>query len=77
MNEIDLFLKTKIIDIFMINESKIDSNIPSSFYFNPDYKIIRLDREGKGSGGEIVFIRKDHKILKYTLTDFETIYFQN
>ena len=47
MSEIDLIIKTKIIDIFMINESKLDSNIPSSFYSSPDYKIIRLDREGK------------------------------
>ena len=65
MSEFYLILKTKIIDIFMINESKLDSNIPSSFYSNPDYKIIRLDREGKGGGGEIVFIRK---VTKYSNT---------
>ena len=59
MSEIDLILQTKIIDIFMINESRLDSNIPSLFYSSPDYKIIRLDREGKCGVGEIVFIRKD------------------
>ena len=63
MIEIDLILKTKIIYIFMINESKLDSYIPSPFYSNPHYKIIRLDREWKGGVGEIVFIRKYHKIL--------------
>ena len=38
--------------------------------------MIRLDRADHGGGGELVFIRKEYKIQKIELTNFETIYFQ-
>lgn len=76
LHEVNEILNLKIVDIFMINETKLDSSVPISFYNHPSYNILRLDRQDKGGGGEIVFIRKGYQILKYELTDFESIFFQ-
>ena len=76
LHEVDEILNSKEVDVFMINESKLDSTVPASFYSNPNYQIIRLDRTVSGGGGKLVFIKKQYKIKSYELTKFESIYFQ-
>jgi exonuclease III len=55
VRELDDVLKKCDPDAFLINESKLDSSVPTSWYINKKYKILRLDREDKGGGGELVF----------------------
>ena len=50
--------------------------VPNSWYINKKYKCYRLDREDKGGGGELVFLKKEYIVKKIEYTDFETIYFQ-
>ena len=50
--------------------------VPNSWYINKKYKCFRLDREDKGGGGELVFLKKEYIVKKIEYTDFETIYFQ-
>ena len=76
VRELDDVLKKCDPDAFLINESKLDSLVPTSWYINKKYKILRLDREDKGGGGELVFLKKEYIVKKQEYTDFETIYFQ-
>ena len=76
LHEIDTILKLKIVDVLMINETKLDNSVPVSFFKIPGYNCLRLDWPDKGRGGEMVFIRKEYQILKYELTDFESIFVQ-
>ena len=50
--------------------------VPISWYINKNYVCLRLDREDKGGGGELVFLKKGIIIKKQDYTDFESIYFQ-
>ncbi len=77
-HEIDEILNSGSVDILMINESKLCADDPASCYSHNCYSQLRLDRpEGRGGGGELVFIKKDYKIVTtHTLPDCEAIYFQ-
>ena len=59
-----------------MNETKIDESIQHTFFANPNYKIIRHDRN-KAGGGIIVFIRQEYKVIKTVLlNNIEAIYYQ-
>jgi hypothetical protein len=73
VRELDDLLKQCYPDAFLLNESKLDSMVPHSWYINKKYKCYRLDRE---CGGEFVFLKKEYITKKIDYTDFETIYFQ-
>jgi len=69
IKEIDELLKLKAIDILALNETKLDSSKPLSFYKNSDYNMVRRDRcyndssaASKG-GGLIIFIKKKFRML--------------
>lgn len=64
INELNLILETKLYDIVTINESKLDEQVPVSFFTNPNYSCLRRDRKGKGGGGLLVFIMKKYNIIK-------------
>jgi hypothetical protein len=74
--EVDEILNKCNPDAFLIDESKLDSSVPKSWYTNKKYFSLRLDRVGEGGGGNLVFLRQGLVLKKYELTDFETIYFQ-
>jgi hypothetical protein len=74
--ELDEVLEKCNPDCFLINESKLDSQKPNSWYINKKYNCLRLDREDEGGGGNLAFIRKGIVIKKVELTNFESIYFQ-
>ena len=76
VRELDDILKQCYPDAFLLNESKLDSLVPNSWYINKKYKCYRLDRDDKGGGGELVFLKKEYIVKKIEYTDFETIYFQ-
>ena len=76
VRELDDILKKCYPDAFLLNESKLDCMVPKSWYINKKYKCFRLDREDKGGGGELVFLKKEYIVKKVEYTDFETIYFQ-
>ena len=62
-------------DILTLNETKLDSAIPHSFYKNSNYNQIRLDRTRRG-GGIIVFIRREYKYTSsIILNSIEAIVF--
>ena len=44
--------------MFLLNETKLDDEIPDSFYLNKHYNSIRRDRRRNRGGGFMVFIRK-------------------
>ena len=76
VHEVDEILNQARLDVFSINESKLDSFIPESWYKNIFYRCLRMDRNDKGGGGLLIFIRKEYVVKKLELTDFETISFQ-
>ena len=84
VHELDEILNLCKVDVFSINESKLDYLVPISWYLNKSYNCIRLDREGEdgggkghGGGGNLVFVKKEYLIKKVELLyDIETIYFQ-
>jgi hypothetical protein len=67
--ELDEVLEKCNPDCFLINESKLDSQKPNSWYINKKYNCLRLDREDEGGGGNLAFIRKGIVIKKVGLTN--------
>jgi hypothetical protein len=76
VHELDQILNKCNPDAFLIDESKLNNTVPVSWYKNSKYFSLRLDREGEGGGGELVFLKKGTIIKKHEYTSFETIYFQ-
>ena len=76
VHELDQILNKCNPDAFLIDESKLNNTVPISWYKNSKYFSLRLDREGEGGGGELVFLKKGTIIKKHEYTNFETIYFQ-
>jgi len=64
INELNLISDSKLYDIATINESKLDEQVPISFFTNPNYSCLRRDRKGKGGGGLLVFIKRQYSIVK-------------
>lgn len=59
VSEVDEILNKCEPDAFLIDESKLDSAVPKSWYINRKYFSLRLDRpEGQGEGGNLVFCAK-------------------
>jgi hypothetical protein len=55
--ELDQILNKCSPDAFLIDESKLGSDVPASCYKNKKYFSLRLDRpNGEGGGGELVFL---------------------
>lgn len=74
LKELDEILSRRFFDVVLLNETKLDTNLPQSFYINPFYNCIRRDRNRHG-GGIMLFVRKEYVISKSTPSaDFETIY---
>jgi len=71
--EIDEILKTKQFDMLLINETRLDENVPNSFYSNINYSILRRDRLDNGGGGVMVFIKKQYNILEVKINEIEAI----
>ena len=69
LDELDDLIATNY-DIIMLNETKLDSNVPHSFYLNSNYNILRRDRNRHG-GGIIVFIRREYYFTREP--DFDNI----
>ena len=57
VRELDDILKQCCPDAFLLNETKLDTMVPNSWYINKKYKRFRLDREDKGGGGELFFLK--------------------
>lgn len=63
-HELNQILETKLYDIVTINESKLDDQVPFSFYTIQGYFCLRRDRISKGGGGLLVFIKKQYSLVK-------------
>ena len=73
-------LNSRIFDLILLNETKLDSTYPHSFIRSNHYTIIRRDKTTK-EGGLIVFIRKEYKIISFDVGsnsefNLEYIHFQ-
>ena len=55
--EVDELLNTCKVDAFSINESRLEDGVPTSWYTNKHYACLRLDRDFKGGGGILLFLR--------------------
>ena len=57
--------------MFLLNEIKLDDEIPDSFYSNKHYNIIRRDRGSNRGSGVMVLgsIRKEYQIIKLVKHD--------
>lgn len=62
-DEIRHFLETENFTIFCINESKLDDSIPTSYVNVPGYSIVRFDRQGRGGGGSLIYIKDGFSFL--------------
>ncbi|CAF1069906.1 unnamed protein product, partial [Brachionus calyciflorus] len=74
---IDEILNLRVYDLVMLNETKLDSSVPDSFYVNNFYNIIRRDRIGKKGGGILVFFKKEYQLKLFEKHEnLELIYCQ-
>ncbi|CAF1132148.1 unnamed protein product [Brachionus calyciflorus] len=74
--DIDQILSSNQVDVLMLSETKLDDEIPNSFYQNNNYFKLRLDRNSKG-GGLLVFIKNGLMLTKSKFfSNIELIYFQ-
>ena len=62
--EVNEILNTRLIDLCVFQESRLDSTIPLSFFQNSNYKSFRCDRN-KAGGGTILFVKKENSIVKF------------
>ena len=68
VHEIDFILHNKLIDIFVLNETKLDNSNDDVFFERDAYKLLRRDRTGHG-GGVIIYIRNEFKIQHQEFDD--------
>ena len=61
MHEISFLLDKGLLDVLVLNETKLDSTIDSASYENSRYDLFRRDRTRHG-GGIIVYVKKGLKI---------------
>ena len=77
--EVEEILNTKKIDFCLFQETKLDGEVPISFFKNSAYKPFRCDRNRAG-GGSILFVKKEYTINKIQtfspICDLEFIYIQ-
>jgi hypothetical protein len=71
--EIHQLLNDKIVDLFFLSETKLDSTFRDNLFEVHGYKMERRDRDAHG-GGIDSFIRSD---IPGRRTDLETINFEN
>lgn len=74
--EVFEILNLKHLDLFLLNETKLDVDVPMSKFMHPNYNILRLDRKEAGGGGLMVYLKKNYDLIKYEYTNFETIHFK-
>lgn len=58
-HDIIFILNKQLLDIFIINESKLDKDIDDSLFTTNNYDLIRRDRLTDGGGGVLIFIKKN------------------
>ena len=63
VDELRLMLSDSEIDVFAINESKIDNSVKDSEISIPGYNMIRKDRNRFG-GGVVVYIRETYSFYE-------------
>jgi exonuclease III len=69
-------LNAQTCDIIMLNEVKLDENIPSKLFQHNSYTLLRRDRN-KSGGGILVYIRNCYKVLETIISpDYELIFFK-
>ena len=74
--DIDQILSSNQVDVLMLSETKLDDEIPNSFYQNNNYFKLRLDRNSKG-GGLLVFFKNGLVLTKSKFfSNIELFYFQ-
>lgn len=72
--QVSQILDLNKLDIFMLNETKLNESIPSKKCDHRLYNMLRCDRSRRG-GGIVVFIKKSYDILKwFKIKIFEGIY---
>jgi hypothetical protein len=69
LNEIQFLLAKQLIDILVINETKLDSNDEESDYEVENYTKIQRNRGFNRGGGIIVYAHEKHKITNIELHD--------
>ncbi len=58
-HDIAFILNKQLLDILIINESKLNKNIDDSLFTTNHYDLIRRDRLTDGGGGVLIFIKKN------------------
>lgn len=73
--DLNQILDTDNFDLIFLNETKLDSSTPHSFFVPENYKIIRRDRVTDGGGGVMVLYKKSIKLISHNcLDDLEVIH---
>lgn len=76
LHELDTIAITQLFDIISLNETKLDSSFPGSFYRNQNYAMIRRDKT-RQEGGLLILVKKEYKIIHYDIgetNDFKIDY---
>ena len=68
--DIVFILNKQLLDIFVLNETKLDEHVDSSLFEHQFYAMLRRDRHKNGGGGIIVFIKKS---LVYSNTQIDPL----
>jgi hypothetical protein len=76
LQELNQICELDSFDLIFLNETKISSETPESFFAPKSYNILRRDRESNG-GGVMVLYKKSFKLkYQYNLKKIEAINFQ-
>jgi transcription elongation factor Elf1 len=72
--ELNQILETENFDLIFLNETKLDSCVPHSFYKPVNYNIIRRDRTRYGGGVMVLYKKSINLISSYCLDYLEIIH---
>jgi exonuclease III len=73
--ELNQILELDNFDLIFLNETKLDENIPNSFFAPTNYNLLRLDRKKNRGGGVMVLVKNSLKLVSSDyLPDFEAIH---
>ena len=71
-HNLEVILDKQLLDILVINETKLDNTVDDSHFTHPNYDTYRRDRISDGGGGGLmVFVKKGLKLVSVNLNTIE------
>ena len=68
-SNISFMLEQQLVDVLILNETKLNSNHDNHYFENAHYDFFRRDRQSGGGGGIIVYVKKTLKVFNVSIDD--------